>query len=38
VVVAPGPTTGHHDFEHADLRVTSLAGIDLPALLARFGA
>lgn len=36
-VVCPGPSTVHHDFAHADLRVASLADITLDALIARFG-
>ena len=35
-VVAPGPATAHHDFAHADLRVTSLAELTLDALIQRF--
>ena len=35
-VVAPGPSTAHHDFAHADLRVTTLAEVTLDTLLARF--
>ena len=36
-VVAPGPSTAHHDFKHADLRVRSLAEVTLEGLIARFG-
>jgi HAD superfamily hydrolase (TIGR01509 family) len=35
-VAAPNASTAHHDFAHADLRVTSLAECPLPDLLARF--
>lgn len=35
-VVCPGPSTVHHDFSHADLRVTSLAEVTLESLLTRF--
>lgn len=35
-VVAPGPSTSHHDFAHADLRVGSLAEVTLDALVKRF--
>lgn len=35
-VAVPGPSTQHHDVSPADLRVASLAEIDLDALLARF--
>jgi HAD superfamily hydrolase (TIGR01509 family) len=38
VVAVPNPSTGHHDFGSADLRVASLADCGLPALMARFGA
>ncbi|MBL9188136.1 MAG: HAD-IA family hydrolase [Opitutaceae bacterium] len=34
-VAVPNPSTAHHDFAHADLRVASLAEIDLAALMAR---
>lgn len=37
VVAAPNPSTAHHDFDHTDLRVASLAEIDFPTLLTRFG-
>jgi HAD superfamily hydrolase (TIGR01509 family) len=37
-VVAPGPSTSHHDFGHADLRVGSLAEVTLDALVQRFEA
>ncbi|MBL9200528.1 MAG: HAD-IA family hydrolase [Opitutaceae bacterium] len=36
-VVAPNESTAHHDFAHADLRVGSLAEIELAALMLRFG-
>jgi HAD superfamily hydrolase (TIGR01509 family) len=36
VVAVPNPSTGHHDFEHADLRVASLADCRLGELMARF--
>ncbi|MEI6053693.1 MAG: HAD-IA family hydrolase [Opitutaceae bacterium] len=35
-VVAPGPSTKHHDFAHVDLRVNSLAEVTLTSLCARF--
>ena len=35
-VVAPNESTAHHDFEHVDWLVSSLAEVDLPALRARF--
>jgi len=35
-VAAPGPATAHHDFSRADLRVASLAGVNLPELLGRW--
>jgi HAD superfamily hydrolase (TIGR01509 family) len=35
-VVCPGPSTAHHDFAHASLRVASLADVKLDALIARF--
>ncbi len=35
-VVAPGPSTAHHDFKHVDLVVGSLAEVTLPGLIARF--
>ncbi len=38
VVVVPGPTTNHHDFEHADLKVASLAEVTLENLMRRFGS
>ena len=38
VVAVPNPSTGHHDFGHADLRVASLADCRLGELMARFGA
>ncbi|MDP3071658.1 MAG: HAD-IA family hydrolase [Opitutaceae bacterium] len=34
-VAVPNPSTAHHDFAHADLRVASLAEIDLAGLTAR---
>ena len=37
VVVAPGPTTNHHDFDNADLQVASLAEVSLDNLMKRFG-
>jgi HAD superfamily hydrolase (TIGR01509 family) len=37
VVAVPNPSTGHHDFEHADLKVASLADCRLGELMARFG-
>jgi HAD superfamily hydrolase (TIGR01509 family) len=36
-VVAPNPSTAHHDFAHADVRVKSLAECALADLLGRFG-
>jgi HAD superfamily hydrolase (TIGR01509 family) len=36
VVAVPNPSTAHHDFSSADLRVASLADVALPDLLARF--
>jgi len=38
VVAVPNPSTAHHDFAAADLRVGSLAEISLEKLLTRFGA
>jgi HAD superfamily hydrolase (TIGR01509 family) len=38
VVVAPNPSTHHHDFPHASLRVTSLAEVTLDALTAQVKA
>jgi HAD superfamily hydrolase (TIGR01509 family) len=35
-VAVPNPSTRHHDFSHADLRLESLAGCALPELLDRF--
>jgi HAD superfamily hydrolase (TIGR01509 family) len=35
-VVAPGPSTAHHDFSHADRLVTSLADCTLADLMAEF--
>ena len=37
VVAVPNPSTGHHDFDHADLQVDSLADCRLEELVARFG-
>jgi HAD superfamily hydrolase (TIGR01509 family) len=37
-VAVPGPSTAHHDFAHADLRVASLAEIKLDQLIAGFVA
>ena len=36
VVAVPNSSTAHHDFAHADLRVTSLAEVKLEALVGRF--
>ena len=36
-VAAPGLSTTHHDFTRADLRVASLADVDLDELMKRFG-
>jgi HAD superfamily hydrolase (TIGR01509 family) len=38
VVAVPNPSTGHHDFEHADLKVASLADCRLGDLVARFAS
>jgi HAD superfamily hydrolase (TIGR01509 family) len=35
-VAAPGPSTRHHDFAHADLLVASLADLTLDELIQRF--
>jgi HAD superfamily hydrolase (TIGR01509 family) len=35
-VAAPNPSTAHHDFAHADLKVASLADYSLAQLIARF--
>jgi HAD superfamily hydrolase (TIGR01509 family) len=35
-VAVPNESTAHHDFNHVDLRVTSLAEVDLEALMLRF--
>jgi beta-phosphoglucomutase-like phosphatase (HAD superfamily) len=35
-VTVPNPSTHHHAFDHADLRVGSLLDISLDALLARY--
>jgi HAD superfamily hydrolase (TIGR01509 family) len=37
-VVAPNPSTAHHDFAHANLKVGSLADCALADLLGRFGS
>lgn len=37
-VVAPNASTAHHDFAHADVKVSSLAEIRLEDLMTRFGA
>jgi len=37
-VAAPNVSTAHHDFNHVDLRVNSLAECDLPELQSRFQA
>ncbi len=36
-VAAPNVSTAHHDFAHADLKVTSLAEVKLDDLMAKFG-
>lgn len=36
VVAVPNPSTAHHDFSHADLRLTSLADVTLDDLVGRF--
>jgi len=36
VVAAPGVSTAHHDFKHADLTVASLADVNLDELVAKF--
>ena len=36
-IAVPNPSTAHHDFAHVDLRVASLAELDLAGLLARLG-
>jgi HAD superfamily hydrolase (TIGR01509 family) len=38
VVAVPGPSTRHHDFAGADLRVASMAELNLENLVARFGS
>lgn len=38
VVAVPNPSTAHHDFSNADLRVTSLAEVSLASLAAAFAA
>ena len=38
VVAVPNPSTGHHDFDHVDLQVASLADCSLGELMARFAA
>jgi len=35
-VAAPNISTAHHDFSHVDLKVKSLAAVDLPKLMAKF--
>jgi HAD superfamily hydrolase (TIGR01509 family) len=37
-IAVPNPSTAHHDFTHVDLRVTSLADVDLSALQKQFSA
>jgi len=37
VVAVPNVSTGHHDFDHVDLRVASLADCQLGELTAQFG-
>ncbi len=37
-VAVPGPSTVHHDFAQATMRVASLADVALPDLLARLGS
>jgi HAD superfamily hydrolase (TIGR01509 family) len=37
VVAVPNPSTGHHDFDHADVKVASLADCRLGELVSRFG-
>jgi HAD superfamily hydrolase (TIGR01509 family) len=37
VVAVPNVSTSHHDFDHVDLRVTSMADCHLADLLAQFG-
>lgn len=37
-VAVPNESTAHHDFAHVDLRVTSLAEIELDSLLTRFSS
>ncbi len=37
-VVAPNPSTSHHDFKHADLQLNSLADTTLPELIKRFAS
>lgn len=36
VVAVPNESTAHHDFSHVDLRVASLAEVELESLIARF--
>jgi beta-phosphoglucomutase-like phosphatase (HAD superfamily) len=36
-VAVPNPSTAHHDFSRADLRVASLAEISLDQLVVKFG-
>ena len=35
-VAVPNPSSAHHDFDHVDLRVNSMADLTLDALIARF--
>lgn len=37
-VAVPNPSTAHHDFAHVDLLVTSLAEVQLEAIMEKFGA
>jgi HAD superfamily hydrolase (TIGR01509 family) len=37
VVAVPNESTNHHDFDHVDLRVASLADCRLPELVGKFG-
>ena len=36
-VAAPNPSTAHHDFKHTNLRVASLAEVNLESLVRQFG-
>ena len=36
VVAVPNPATAHHDFAHADLRISSLANVTLEDLVVRY--